>query len=58
MPILLILPGSRKPEIDKLLRIYLETVEVFNIYKKFSVVLPIKKELANYVRDIISNPKI
>ena len=58
MPILLILPGSRKPEIDKLLRIYLETVEVFNIYKKFSVVLPIKNELANYVKDVIEKQNI
>ena len=58
MPILLILPGSRKPEIDKLLRIYLETVEIFNIYKKFSVVLPIKNELANYVRDLIEKQNI
>mgnify|MGYP001323330788 CR=1 FL=1 len=57
-PILLILPGSRKPEIDKLLDTYLETVEVYDIYKNFTVVLPIKKELANYVKGAIRKKSI
>ena len=57
-PILLILPGSRKPEIDKLLNIYLDTVETFNIYQKFSIILPIKKELVEYIGSIIKEKKI
>ena len=57
-PILLILPGSRKPEIDKLLNIYLDTVETFNIYQKFSIILPIKKELVEYIGSIIKEKNI
>ena len=57
-PILLILPGSRKPEIDKLLNIYLNTVENYNFYNNFSLVLPIKKQLASYVRNIIKAKNI
>ena len=57
-PILLILPGSRKPEIDKLLNIYLDTVETCNIYQKFSIILPIKKELVEYIGSIIKEKKI
>jgi lipid-A-disaccharide synthase len=57
-PILLILPGSRKSEIDKLLNIYLDTVETFNIYQKFSIILPIKKELVEYIGSIIKEKKI
>ena len=57
-PILLVLPGSRKPEIDKLLNIYLDAIETFNIYQKFSIVLPIKKELSEYIKDIIKEKSI
>ncbi len=57
-PILLILPGSRKPEIDKLLNIYLNAVENYNFYDNFSLVLPIKKQLASYVRNIIKAKNI
>jgi len=57
-PILLVLPGSRKPEIDKLLNIYLDAIETFNIYQKFSIVLPIKKELSEYIKNIIKEKSI
>ena len=57
-PILLVLPGSRKPEIDKLLNIYLDSIEVFNIYQKFSIVVPIKKELSEYVKSMIKEKNI
>ena len=57
-PILLILPGSRKPEIDKLLNIYLNAVENHNFYNNFSLVLPIKKQLVSYVRNIIKAKNI
>ena len=57
-PILLVLPGSRKPEIDKLLNIYLDAIQTFNIYQKFSIVLPIKKELSEYIKNIIKEKSI
>ena len=57
-PILLVLPGSRKPEIDKLLNIYLDTIETFNIYQKFSIVVPIKKELSEYIKNMIKEKNI
>ena len=57
-PILLVLPGSRKPEIDKLLNIYLDAIKTFNIYQKFSIVLPIKKELSEYIKNIIKEKSI
>ena len=57
-PILLVLPGSRKPEIDKLLNIYLDAIETFNIHQKFSIVLPIKKELSEYIKNIIKEKSI
>ncbi|MDA9864664.1 lipid-A-disaccharide synthase [Pelagibacterales bacterium] len=57
-PVLLVLPGSRKSEIDKLLNIYLDAIETFNIYQKFSIVLPIKKELSEYIKNIIKEKSI
>jgi|TARA_B110000967_G_scaffold111696_1_gene114331 lipid-A-disaccharide synthase len=57
-PILLILPGSRKPEIDKLLNIYLKAIESFNFYKDFSIVLPIKKSLSKYIEQLIIGKNI
>ncbi len=50
--IMLVLPGSRKKEVEKLLPIYLETVRQSKWKDRFDVVIPATENMHDLIRDI------
>ena len=50
--IMLVLPGSRKKEVEKLLPIYLETIRQSKWKDRFDVVIPATENMHDLIRDI------
>jgi len=50
--IMLVLPGSRKKEVEKLLPIYLETIRQAKWKDRFDVVIPATENMHDLIRDI------
>ena len=57
-PLFLILPGSRRSEVSRLLSIFIDAIEISSFKDTFDFVLPTTKSMKSEVNQILSSKKI